>query len=107
MGLKPNFLKDIGHLLTNFFKHFITLIENEDLNVREVEIATLDKSKYSAWCADDDVRLLDTLKKSDVLNDGNATIDHFGSEVWHLRLESLELLLDLIGKLSIVAENEG
>jgi hypothetical protein len=52
------------------------------------------------------VRLLEALEESDVLIDGDTSINYLGADVWKLRLESLELLLDLISKLSVVAKNE-
>ena len=53
------------------------------------------------------MRLLNTLEESNVLVKGHTTEDDLGADVWHLCLEPLELLLDLIGELSVVAENKG
>lgn len=92
--------------LTNFFEHFVALIENEDLKVSEVKVSSLDESKDSSWCAHDNVRLLDTLEESNVLVKGHTTIDNLCAQLGELLLESIELLLDLVGKLSIVAENK-
>ena len=93
--------------LTDFLEHFVALIENEDLDVGQVEVTTLDELEDSAWSADNDVRLLDTLEQGYVLVKGHTAINNLGADVWHLSLESLELLLDLVGKFSVVAEDEG
>jgi hypothetical protein len=52
------------------------------------------------------VRLLDTLEQSNMLIKGHTTEDHLSADVWHLTLESLELLFDLISELSVVAEDK-
>lgn len=52
------------------------------------------------------MRLLDTLKKSDVLVQGNTTIDDLCTQLGKLLLESIELFLDLVGKLSVMAEDK-
>jgi len=52
------------------------------------------------------VRLLEALEESDVLIDWHTAVDDLGADVRKLRLESLELLLDLVGELSVVAEDE-
>lgn len=93
--------------LTNSLKHFIALVEYEDLQVGQIEVSSLYKLLDSAWCSHNDVRLLNALEKSNVLVDGHTTIDNLGSNVGKLLLESVELLLDLIGELSVVAENKG
>jgi hypothetical protein len=51
------------------------------------------------------VRLLDSLEESDVLVEGDTTIDHLCAQLGELLLESIELLLDLVGELSVMAEN--
>jgi hypothetical protein len=51
------------------------------------------------------VRLLDSLEESDVLVEGDTTIDHLCAQLGELLLESIELLLDLVGELSVVAED--
>lgn len=52
------------------------------------------------------MRLLDTLEESDVLVEGNTTIYDLCAQLGKLLLESIELLLDLVGKLSVVAEHK-
>jgi len=52
------------------------------------------------------VRLLDSLEESDVLVQGHTAIDDLGAQLGKLLLESIELLLDLVGELSVVAENK-
>ena len=49
--------------------------------------------------------LLDSLEESDVLVQGDTTIDDLCAQLGELLLESIELFLDLVGELSIVAEN--
>lgn len=100
------FLGEKKLILTDFLEHFVALIENEDLKVGKIEIASLYEGKDSSWGSNDDVGLLDTLEEGDVLLNGNTTVDNFGSDVGELGLESNELLLDLIGKLSVVAEDK-
>jgi hypothetical protein len=92
--------------LTDFLKHFVALIEDEDLEVREVKVTLLDEGKDTAWSTNNDVRLFESLEKSDVLVDGNTTIDHLCSDVWKLGRETSEFLLDLIGEFSVVAEDK-
>jgi hypothetical protein len=93
--------------LTYFFEHFVALVEDEYLQVAEVKVALLDESEDAAWGADDHMGLLNALKESDVLADGNTTIDHLGAQLGKLLLESVELLLYLVSELSIVAKHEG
>jgi hypothetical protein len=76
------------------------------LKVGKVEVTTLDKLEDSAWGAYNDVRLLDTLEQSNMLIKRHTTEDHLCADVWHLALESLELLLDLIGELSVMAKDK-
>jgi len=52
------------------------------------------------------VRLLDTLEQGNMLVKRYSTIDDLSADMRHLPLESLELFLDLIGKLSVVAEDK-
>ena len=52
------------------------------------------------------MRLLDALEESDVLVEGHTTIDDLCAQLGKLLLESIELLLDLVGKLSVVAEHK-
>ena len=49
--------------------------------------------------------LLDSLEESDVLIQGDTTIDDLRAQLGQLLLESIELLLDLVGELSVVAED--
>ena len=51
------------------------------------------------------MRLLDSLEESNVLVEGHTTIDDLCAQLGQLLLESIELLLDLVGKLSVVAED--
>lgn len=90
---------------TGLLKHFVALVENEHAEVREVKVALLDEGQDAARSAHDDVGLLETLEKSHVLVDRHAAVDDLGADVRQLRLESLELLLDLVGELSVVAED--
>lgn len=93
-------------LLTDFLKHFVTLVKDEDLEVGKVEVTSLDEGEHSSWGSNNDVWLFETLEQSDVLIDRNTTIDDLSSHVGELSLESQELLLDLISELSVVTENE-
>lgn len=94
-------------VLTNFFEHLVALVENEDLEVGEVEVALLDKSEDSPGGANDDVGLLETLEEGDVLLDGDTSEDDFGSDVRGVLEEADEFFVDLIGKLSVVAQDHG
>lgn len=94
-------------LLTSLFEHLVALIENEDLEVGEVEVTLLNESEDSARGADNDVGSLETLEHLDVVNNGDTAINNFGSHVLELSLESVELFVDLVGELSVVAENDG
>lgn len=89
-----------------FFEHLVALIEDEDLEIAEIEVTLLDESEDTPWGANNDMRLLNSLEESDVLANGDTAIYYLGAQLGKLLLESVELLLNLISKLSIVAENE-
>lgn len=93
-------------VLTYFFEHLVALIEDEDLEIAEIEVTLLDESEDTPWGANNDMRLLNSLEESDVLANGDTAIYYLGAQLGKLLLESVELLLNLISKLSIVAENE-
>lgn len=42
----------------------------------------VDKSEDSSWCADHNMWFLEAFKESDVVIDGDSTIDDLGSDVW-------------------------
>lgn len=52
------------------------------------------------------MRLLDSLEESDVVVEGDTAINDFSAQLGKLLLESIKLLLDLICKLSVMAENK-
>lgn len=67
--------------LTYFFEHFVALIENEDRQVTEVEVASLDKGQDSAWCAHNHMRLFETFQKGDVLVQSYSTVNDLGAQI--------------------------
>lgn len=69
-------------------------------------MAFLDELQGSSGGADNDVRGLDSLEESDVLLDGHTAINHLCANVREVLGEANELLLDLVGEFSVVAENE-
>ena len=96
----------VNRKLTNFLKHFVALVKDEDLKVREVEVTTLYKLEDSAWSAYDDVWLLASLKEGHMVVQGDTAINDLSADIWHLALESNELFFDLVGEFSIMTKNK-
>lgn len=92
--------------LTNFLKHFIALIEDEDLEIWEVKVTFLDKCQNSSWCTNNYMRLLKTFQESDMFIDWHSTINDLSPDIWKLSRESGKLFLDLISELSIVTQDK-
>ena len=78
------------------FQHFVTLIQDEVLNVLCLKVLTPDQSEDAAWCAYDDCgRVL--LKLLDVLGHRLTAIQNVDRDLFrvHVLGESVVLLLDL------------
>ena len=67
----------------------------------------LAKLEDTARGSNDDVWRLEALKELDVVLDGLPTVDHISTDVSHVLGEADELILDLIGQLTGVAEDDG
>ena len=101
-----NSISIVNRKLTHFREHFVTLVEDKDLQVGQVKVTTLNELEDSAWCANNDVWLLDSLKEGHVLVQRDTAKNYLSADVWHLPLESMELFLDLVGEFSVVAEDK-
>ena len=94
-------------LLTGLIEHLVALVEDEDLELIQVERLVLDQGQDSARSAYDDVRRVRAVESFDVVLDGHATEEDIFADFRQVLGESVELLLDLIGQLSRVAQNQG
>ena len=93
--------------LTELLEELVALIENEVLDGGSVESLVPDESVESSRSSDDDVRALVLgLEDLDVVLDLGSSVEDRSSKVGHELGESSVLVLDLVGELSGVAEND-
>jgi len=93
----------MGHV-TCLFEHFVALIQHEDLQVGQIKGLVLDEGQDSARSTHDHMGWLQSFQQLNVLIDGLSTVDHFSSDLRKMLGESSELFLDLISKLSSMAQ---
>ncbi len=93
-------------ILTDFLEHFVALIEDEDGQVWEIEVLLVDQSKNSTRCSYNNVWGIHTFEKVNMFLDWLSTVYNLCLNSWKMSGESVELILDLVCKLSSVAKNQ-
>lgn len=92
--------------LTDILKQLVAFVEHKHLEVLHRERLLAGQVQDAARSAHDDVRRLVALKQLLLLVQRLATIDHLGPDVLHELRESVEFLLDLVGELARMAQDE-
>lgn len=103
-GLFEDLLNVTTH--SDTFEHFVALVKDEHLNVARVKSLVTSECKNSAWGADYDVRGLVALEELLLRRDWLATVNDFSADRLEELGQTVELSLDLVSKLTGMAENE-
>ena len=93
-------------LLTHVLEHSVALVEDKHLEVIHVKRLVFDEGQDSSWGSHDNVWLSITLEELHVLLDWLPTVNDFGADIFHELRETDEFSFDLVGKLSVVAEDD-
>lgn len=97
----------MGELLTKLLEHFVTLIENEVLDVLSIQHLVPRESVETSRCGDNDVRALRLVtKKLRVLGDWGSSVEGADPDIRHVLGETRVLVLDLERELPSVAEHQ-
>lgn len=94
-------------VLTDAFEDSVALVEDEHLDVLGGHALVLGEGEDSAWGSDDDVGWSVALEELLVPGEGLTSVDDRGAELLHVPGHTVELTLDLVGELTVVAEDEG
>lgn len=87
-------------------EHFVALVENKVLDVLGIQDLVADEGVQAAGGSDDDVGALGlVLDELGVLGHGSATKERADAHVGHVLRETRVLVLNLVGKLTRVAQN--
>lgn len=92
--------------LTNVVEDFVTLVENEHLEVFEVERLVLGQMKDTSWSSNDNVRRLWALEQLLLFLEGLTTQNNFSPDIPNELGQTCKFTLDLIGELSRVGKNK-
>ncbi|GFE55550.1 membrane transporter protein, putative [Babesia ovis] len=85
----------------------VTLVKDEVTDTLHVEVLTLNKSQETTWCTNEDVRaFLRVLQHLNVTSNGHTSIHHFTTYTIHVLRETVKLVLDLVSKLTSVANTQ-
>jgi len=106
-SLLENVLDVSSHVHLFSAEQSVTLIKNKHLEVAQVEVLLADELKDTARGSHDDVWRLKALQEFDVILDGLSTVDDISAYLGHVLGEALELILDLVGQLTGMAEDDG
>ena len=91
---------------TDYFEHFVTLVQDKVLQVFEFEHAFLYKCKNPPRSSNDHMRAVRSLEQFNLLTDWLTTVDNFSADLRHILLEPCKFVLDLIGKLAGVTQDQ-
>lgn len=99
--------RDFEYLLNiwshiELLEHFITLVEDKELDILEVKGLSPDKSQNSTWSSNNDLGRL-FWEEFFLLVDAWASIDDCSLDSCEILIESLEFFFDLISELTCVA----
>ena len=102
-------LEDRLHISSHVkcFEHLVTLIKDEMLDIRCVQMFATNESEDPTWCADDDCRWV-VLEFLDVILDWLSSIHDISRDLLrvHVLCEPVVFLLDLESELSRVAHHQ-
>lgn len=99
-------LKQKGLKLTESFQHLVAFVQNKVLDLRAVQSLVLGQSQHTTRGSNGNVGTsVLVLELLNVARDGRSTVKDLSSDVGHEFRETLELVLDLVGEFSSVAEN--
>mmetsp|Transcript_5810 Transcript_5810/g.12664 ORF Transcript_5810/g.12664 Transcript_5810/m.12664 type:complete len:340 (+) Transcript_5810:682-1701(+) len=101
-------LEDLLHVLAHveLLEHLVALVEDEVLDVLGDEVLVPHHLQHTSRRADDNVRRF-VLQDALVLSDRHATVEDGRLDVGQVSLETVELVVDLVGQLARVAEHKG
>lgn len=101
--------EDLLHLGSHvrLIKHLVALVENEHLQVVEIEGLGVDEGEDATGRTNYDVGRLRTLENLLIVLHGHTTVEHLSDNVRQVLGETSNLVLDLEGKLTSVAHDEG
>lgn len=100
-----DFLNVSSHI--KLFEHLVALVKNKVLDLACVELLVTDEGHGSARGTNNDVRALFLVGKDLLVGrDGSTTVEDTSSDIGHKFGKTSKLILDLIGKLSSVTEND-
>lgn len=89
------------------FEHLVALVKNKVLDLTCVELLVTDEGHSSARGTNNDVRALFLVGKDLLVGrDGSTTVEDTSSDIGHELGETSKLILDLIGKLPSMTEND-
>lgn len=91
--------------LTDLFKKFVALVKNKDLKSGHREVTVSAERKNSAWGTNHNMGCVQTFEKLNLSIHGLTTINYFSAQRFHKLGETNDFILNLIGKLSGVAQN--
>ena len=80
-------------------QHFVTLVEDEMLQLAQVEVVATNQRQKATWSAYEDLRGI-LLQLLDVLGDGLSTVHDINIYLRQVLSEPVILLLDLKGQFS-------
>ena len=88
------------------FQHLVTLVENEVLDLRGVELLVADERHHTTRGTDNNVRAL-LLGSKDLLvgRDRSSTVENRGADLGHVLGETGKLVADLVREFTGVTEN--
>lgn len=88
-------------------KHFVTLIENEDLATVQAKVLVSHKSVQSTGCGNNDVGVsVLVLQDLGILLDRSSSVENSCLHIGHILAETCVLVLDLVSKLTSMAHNQ-
>lgn len=89
-----------------FAEHLIALVQDEMLKVVEVEVFLLNELHDSPWSSNNDMWWLWSLQDLHMLTFWDSSVEALSNEAGNILGESSEFLLDLIRKLSDIAQDQ-
>lgn len=96
-----------GGLLTDSFEHLVALVEDEVADGGALETLVADEGVEATGGADDDVGALVLVLEQVLVDlDARSAVEDAGANAGHVLAEAGVLVLDLVGELARVAEDD-
>lgn len=93
--------------LTELIQHLVALVQHKVLDLCSIQLLVPRQREHSSGRADGNVRARLLLAELlDVGRDGRSAVEHLGADIGHELGEPQELVLDLEGELSRVAQDD-